>query len=352
MDPRARIIDAAANRAREALRTMEDVARFRLGERGLCEELKRLRHGVRDALARVPGGDLALVASRDTPRDVGVDAKTPGEASRTGLRGVAVAAGKRAGEGLRTLEETLKTIETAGPAWREVESLRYRLYEAEKRLVLTMGTGRATQWRLCVLITESLCRQPWLEVARAAMDAGADALQLREPGDADGVLLEKAARLRRLIDEHSPRGAARAALVINNRVDIALLCGADGVHLGTGDLPIAAARALCGDRLLIGASTHTLPEARAAIGAGADVCGVGAMFASTTKARETSGPAYLSAYLGECAHVPHLAIGGITPANAAELARVGARGVAVSAVVCGSDDPGRVCRELLAALGA
>jgi thiamine-phosphate pyrophosphorylase len=351
MDSRLRILDACSNRAREALRTMEDVARFHLGERGLCQEIKSLRHGLRDALESIPGGALRLIASRDTPGDVGTSVKGTAEGERIGLRDVAIAAGKRAGEALRTLEETAKTIEDAPGLWTVVEPLRYRLYEVEKRLVLAMGTGRARQYRLCVLITESLCRRPWLDVAAAAMAGGADCLQLREPHEADGVVLNKALQLQRLVDQYRAHGtAARVDLVVNNRVDIALMAGADGVHLGTGDLPIAAARELCGDRLLIGASTHTLEEARAAIEAGADMCGVGAMFAGTTKQRETSGAEYLRAYLAEFGHVPHLAIGGITPANAPSLVEAGARGLAVSSVVCGDDDPERVCRELLAAL--
>ncbi len=349
MDTRLRIIDACANRAREALRTMEDVARFRLGDRGLCEGLKRLRHDLAAVLGAIPGGESILTANRDTPGDVGVSAKTDTEGRRAGLRGVAIAAGKRAGEALRTLEETAKALDGAPDLWRGLEPLRYRLYELEKRLVLAMGTGRARQWRLCVLITESLCRRPWLEVARESLMAGADALQLREPTDADGLVLHKAVALRVLIDE---LGAPdRPALIVNNRPDVALLARADGVHLGTGDLPIDAVRRFAGDRLLIGASTHNLDEAESAMSAGADYCGVGAMFAGTTKDRAPSGLGYLREFRDRFPDVPHLTIGGITPVNAPALANAGAAGLAVSSVVCADQDPGRVCRELLAALG-
>lgn len=335
----SRIIDANANRAREALRTMEDVARFRLGDGGLCGEIKSLRHGLRHVLGTDEAGRMA---HRDTPGDVGTGVKAAAEGVRGGLRGVAIAAGKRAGEAIRVLEECAKSSDGD---WAALERLRYGLYHVEKRLVMALGTGRASQWKLCVLVTEALCRKPWRDVVAAAIAGGADCLQVREPELADGALLERTKAVRGM----TPRGVS---LIVNNRVDIALAAGADGVHLGTGDLPVGEARRLCGDRLLIGASTHDLTEAHRAVEAGADYCGVGAMFASTTKLRPTSGPEYLREYLSDpaLAAVPHLAIGGITPDNIAALRPSGCRGVAVSAAVCGANDPEAVCRELTARL--
>lgn len=349
----SRMIDANANRAREALRTMEDAARFRLGEGGLCGRIKALRHGLRDALG---DDEAARLSHRDTAGDVGTTAKTEGEGVRVGLRGVVIAAGKRAGEALRVLEECAKA---GGGDWRAIEKLRYGLYEVEKALVLAMGTGTAPQWRLCVLITESACRRPWREVVAESVRGGADCLQVREPGFADGVLLDRVREVQGVIkcvvEDESGRGGGgggRVCLIVNNRTDVALAAEADGVHLGTDDLPIGEARKLCGDRLLIGASTHDVAEARRAVEAGADYCGVGAMFPSTTKGRSVSGPGYLREYLGDASlsAVPHLAIGGITPENIGDLAAAGCRGVAVSAAVCGADRPREVCERLIRGL--
>jgi thiamine-phosphate pyrophosphorylase len=124
------------------------------------------------------------------------------------------------------------------------------------------------------------------------------------------------------------------------------------VHLGQSDLRVQDVRRLAGDALLVGVSTHDLAEAHAAAQAGADYCGVGAMFPTTTKERPTSGLPYLRAYLADeaCSRLPHLAIGGISPSNAHHLAQAGCKGVAVSASVCGADDPADACRRLLAAL--
>jgi len=374
----ARMVDANANRAREALRTMEDVARFRLGDGALCGRIKHLRHGLRGAVDDFGLGTSGLMAHRDTPRDVGTSIKASDEGERGGVLAMAIAAGKRAGEALRVLEECAKS---SRGGWREIERLRYELYSAEKDLVLALGTGRARQWRLCVLVTESHCVRPWQEVVREAVLGGADCVQVREPGMSDGALLERVRAAMMVVDKawmergsvghdhdeaslsHEPsplppssgresEGIAKPAVIVNNRVDVALAAGADGVHLGVDDLPIVEARRICGDALLIGASTHSLAEAHRAVEAGADMCGVGAMFASTTKVRAVSGAEYLRAYLADeslqC--VPHLAIGGITPDNIREIRAIGCRGVAVSGVVCGSARPREVCERLLSGL--
>src|SRR5690242_2744072 len=151
MNSLARIIDANANRAREALRVMEDAARFGLDHAPLSATLKSLRHELRaaiDALA-VAGIDRGLLlASRDTHADVGPSLSTPAEMDRADLRAVALAAGSRLTEALRSIEESAKA---AGADARPIESLRYRAYTAERDLGLAFGTGRARQWLLCVL---------------------------------------------------------------------------------------------------------------------------------------------------------------------------------------------------------
>lgn len=353
MDTRiARMIDANANRCREALRTMEDVARFGLNHGALAAEIKAIRHELRAALEALGGGLLQLIACRDTPNDAGVSNKTPEEGGRSGLRDIATAAGKRAGEALRTLEEASKAVSLAPESgsdavWRRLERLRYRLYECEKRLTLALGSGLGKQWRLCVLVTAEMCRLDWREVVRRSIEGGADCIQLREKSLASRDFEGMARKLRRVIGAN-----ADAAMIVNDRIDIALLSGADGVHLGQDDLSVESARRLASTNLIVGVSTHNLEEARKACAAGADYCGVGAMFPTGTKVRETSGPEYLRAYLCEPGvnEVPHLAIGGITPTNVGELVNAGCRGVAVSSVVCASERPEEVCAALRKAI--
>lgn len=338
-----RILDANANRAREALRVMEEAARFLLNDADLTQAVKTLRHDLAAALS----GACGLQAHRDTPGDVGTQIATDSEQTRASATEVVVAAGKRLSEALRAIEEYAKTLSQGPPNLAaSVEQLRYRGYDLEKRLSAAMPTGRAPQWRVCVLLTGSLCRLPWQDVLDQALNAGADCVQLREKDLGGAELLDRASHMAERCR------AAGAASIVNDRPDAALLSGADGVHVGQTDLPVPAVRRLAGRRLLVGVSTSCLGEARAARAAGADYAGVGPMFATTTKHKPVlAGPEYLAAYLDDEAlrGLPHLAIGGIAPDNMAALVAAGVGGVAVSSAVCASQRPGEAVRRLLQA---
>ena len=334
-----RILDANANRAREALRVMEDAARFVLDDAALSADFKVLRHDLADALAAVP--DLPL--NRDTPGDVGTAITTEAEQTRVSTADVSIAAGKRLSEALRAVEEYAKVLPISGLSGR-VEALRYRGYELERRLNEALRPGTSQQWRLCLLLTESLCRLDWRVTLRQSLDAGLDCVQVREKDMQAGAVLD---RVREVVG--ICRG--RASVIVNDRPDIALLAGADGVHLGQTDLPVAEVRKLVGRQLLIGVSTSKLSEAQQAQRDGADYCGVGPMFPTTTKHKDVIvGPGYLREYT-DWNGLPHLAIGGITPGNAAEMADAGAKGLAVSSCVCAGETPGEVVAALLDTLG-
>jgi thiamine-phosphate pyrophosphorylase len=340
MSPIARIIDANANRAREAMRVMEDAARFALNDAKLTEQIKSLRHDLRAALGLLAPG--ILEANRDTPADVGTTVTTAAEMNRRSLLDIVIAAAKRLSESLRSIEECSKTLNTE--LARQIESLRYRAYAIEMELQLRFGTGRASQWTLCVLLTESLCKRPWKEVLRAAIDGGADCIQIREKEFDGGDLAE---RVREVISIARPAGVA---VIVNDRVDVALAVGADGAHLGQHDLAIRDARRLAGRSLIIGSSTRNLDEARRAVEAGADYCGVGMIFPTPLKpGQEASGLRYLREFLEAHPDVPHLAIGGITPANVREVIDAGAKGIAVSTAVCAAENPRAVVEALIQA---
>ena len=338
----SRILDANANRAREALRTMEEAARFLLNDAALSTDLKQLRHDFAAALAGLP--DLSL--TRDTPGDVGTAVTTAAEASRGSVADVAAAAGRRLTEALRALEEYGKLLPTP-PA---IEPLRYRAYEIERRLSLALRPGQSQQWRLCLLLTESLCRKPWAEVLEAAVDHGVDCVQVREKDMEAGPLL---ARVRDVM----ARVGDRVTVIVNDRPDVAAAADAHGVHLGQGDLPCAEVRKQFGRQLIVGVSTFNLNEARRAADDGADYCGVGPMFPTTTKHKPVlAGPDYLQSYVAwaggssPAEGPPHLAIGGIHADNLHELRPAGVRGIAVSSAICAADDPAAAARTLLAAL--
>jgi len=331
-----RMLDANVNRAREALRVLEDYARFCLDDRELCAELKRLRHDLAAAWARyLP----QAIAHRDTAGDVGTAVKTPSEQTRANLDAVVIAAGRRLGEALRVVEEVLKTIDA--PRALLVERARYRFYDLEKTILSTLGRGRRfADVHLYVLITEAVCRLHWLTVAREALLGGADALQLREKSLPDGELLQRAKQLRSLCRRHG------ALFIVNDRPDIALLCGADGVHVGQDDLPAAAVRKLIGPQMILGVSTHRIEHARQAVRDGADYIGAGPMFPSTTKQRESiPGPAYARRVV-KTVRIPAVAIAGINEDNIEDVLATGIRAVAVTAAVAASDDPRRAAGRL------
>ncbi len=337
----ARIMDANANRAREALRVLEDAARLGLNDSELAAALKTMRHDLDAALRRLPPGWLE--ASRNTAGDVGTAIKAAGEMERRALADVVTAAGRRLGEALRVIEEMGKTIDPQLAA--AVEAIRYRLYDVEASLQLRFHGGRAAQWNVCVLLSESACARPWRQVLDLAIEGGADCIQVREKTMEAAELLD---RIAEVIERARPAGAA---VIVNDRVDVAAAAGAAGAHVGPTDLPLRAARRLVGRTLLLGASTRDLRAAAAAVEAGADYCGVGTMFATATRPGSApAGPAYLKAFLERHPGMPHLAIGGITPDNAGELIRAGARGVAVCSAVCGAERPDQVVQSLRQAI--
>ena len=343
MNTPQRIIDANANRAREAMRVLEEAARFIAESEHLSAQLKTMRHDFTSATKPLPH----LIYHRNTPGDVGTSITTDAEQSRDGIKGIILAAGSRLGEALRAIEEYAKL--DCNAAYQQLaqasEKLRYQSYEVTKQLVIAMGSGQTPQWRLCLLLTQSLCHTPWQNVLEQAIDHGTDCIQVREKEMDAGPLLQ---RLREVID----LVAGRADVIVNDRPDLALLAGAQGVHLGQTDLAPHEARQLLGDEMIIGVSTSNLEQAKQAKANGADYCGVGPMFATTTKHKpDLAGPAYLQDYLA-WGGLPHLAIGGITPSNIGQLAEIGCQGIAVSAAICAADDPGQAAKELIDALAS
>lgn len=341
-----RILDAAANRAREAVRVLEDAVRFAWDDASLMRELKELRHGLAAALGHLPM-DAAL-AARDTPGDVGTAVKTTGEFRRDDLAAILTANAKRLTEALRSLEEFAKTANAQAAA--EFERMRYRAYTLEQRLAARHASAgareRFAKVRLYVLLTERVCAAPWEKTLDQILAAGTDRLciQLREKNLPDGELLRRA----RLLAEKCR--AAGALSIINDRPDIALLADADGVHVGQTDLPLSALQKLLPASAITGISTENLDQARAAVVSNPTYLAAGPMFHTTTKEKpRIAGPAYAAAVVGETA-IPVVAIGGITLENAGEVVATGVRVLAVSAAILRASDPGRAVEKFLALL--
>jgi thiamine-phosphate pyrophosphorylase len=326
----ARVLDAAANRAREALRVVEDYCRFVLDDAFLSGELKRLRHDLAAALGELPPG--LLLEARDTLGDVGTALAAPREYDRPSLSAVVEANLKRLQEALRTLEEYGKV--RSGELGRALEGLRYRSYTLERALVLgASARERLAGVRLYMLVSGAQCAHSLEWTIRQAAAGGAQAIQLREKGLDDRALLGRARQVRRWTRE------AGVLFIMNDRPDLARLAEADGVHVGQDELPVKEVRRIVGPEALIGVSTHDLAQLRRAVLDGASYLGVGPTFPSGTKEfPEFPGLEFVRRAAAETT-LPAFAIGGVSLTNLPEVVAAGARRVAVSGAICRAEDP-------------
>ena len=331
-----RILDANFNRAREALRVAEDCGRFAMNDPAVTAMAKNMRSDLQEIFQALPVAEMLV--SRDTPGDLGTGITSPTEPLREDFSSVVVAACKRLSEALRTIEEYCKIV--APDQTGKIERMRYNGYTLEQRLMSKLTVGRRfADVKLYALISSNLCKGSVREVARAAIAGGADTIQLREKNVSDAQLLALAAELRELTDEMGK------TLIINDRPDVAAIVAADGVHLGQGDLPIAEARRLLRPDAVIGRSTHSIEQARAAVMEGADYISVGPMYRTATKDRDPVGVSLFAEAAAEIS-LPIVVIGGINAANANELLSAGAKCLAVSSAICTAANPQAAAREI------
>lgn len=336
-----RVVDASLNRAREALRVLEDYCRFVLNDRVLTEQVKELRHELATATAALPAG--VLLAARDTPGDVGTAVTSAGEYDRRSPAQVAAVNLKRLQEALRSVEEYGKVFgEGIG---RRAEAVRYRAYTLERAVVRGADArSRLADARLCALLTGAQCAAALDWTITEAASGGVQVFQLREKSLPDRELLERARNVRRWTRE------AGTLLIVNDRPDVARLVEADGVHLGQDDMPVSAARRIVGPDALIGVSTHTPEQVRRAVLDGADYLGVGPTFPSQTKSFDHYPGLDFVRFAAAETSLPTFALGGINLANARQVLEAGAKRVAVSAAIAQADNPAAVARQFRSAL--
>lgn len=193
------------------------------------------------------------------------------------------------------------------------------------------------------LVTDrDLCGgRPLPDVVRAAVAGGAAWVQLREKNLSTRAFVEEAAAIKTLL---APR---KVPLIINDRLDVALAVGADGVHVGQDDMPYPLARAILGKKTIIGLSVETWEDVEAAEKWDVDYLGVSPVFATPTKT-DTKGSWGLEgiARIRAFSRHPLVAIGGLNAANTGAAVRAGADGIAVVSAICAAPDPLQAAREL------
>ena len=338
-----RIIDANANRAAEALRTIEEYVRFVVNDAQMSQATKSLRHHLVTIMQLVPLRDRSV--ARESQFDVGRNLTTIEETNRANVLAVVAAAFGRLKQALRCLEEYSKTM--FSDAAELFEQLRYDAYQLEKMVInASLTDERLVRANVYAIVdgqgdSDAFCRR-----INELCAAGVDLIQLRDKSLNDKVLLERAILLRRVID-----AAERTPLMImNDRPDLAVLSRADGVHVGQAELSVEQTRRIVGIDALIGVSTHSLDQVKQAVIDGANYIGCGPVFVSETKKfAKFLGVEFLRQVVNTTT-VPVFAIGGISLDNIGEISAVGFTRVAVSACLTDTEDVIATVAEIKMAL--
>ncbi|MDR1485110.1 MAG: thiamine phosphate synthase [Planctomycetaceae bacterium] len=353
-----RLLDAAANRGREAVRVLEDYARFVIDDQNLTRRLKEFRHDLQAVLCEIDFSKR--LAARATENDIGREIEACDEYCRNSAKNVIDANFARLQESLRSIEEFSKI--NHNEVSRRVERLRYQSYilhkeflsgnicndnsvglsvefELRRRLVGLIGGSR-----LYVLVDCMSDEFIFREAVGQIIAGGADVIQLRDKLADDRTLLSRGYILRELVGG----GLGRVLFIMNDRPDLAVLVGADGVHVGQDDLAVSEVRRIIGNEYLVGVSTHNVDQARQAVSDGADYIGAGPVFESATKDFDLfllSGIGFLEELCG-VVDIPAFAIGGINEDNINKIIAAGFSRIAVSNAIKNATNPKQTTENL------
>ncbi len=323
-----RIIDANLNRGVEALRVLEEISRFLLDDKSSSETLKLIRHEI-NALQEKDYD--ALLKARDTENDIGINIKNPDK--RTDIESIFKANIKR-------LQQVLRVLAEYSPDNAAVfEDLRYKSYTLEK----IMWNKLKDKYNKLILGNKKLYLvtnsdkfendDAFLDAVASALKGGVDILQLREKTMPANRIIELGKKIKLLCAEYG------ATFIVNDRVDIAYVLEADGVHLGQDDMDVESARKILGNNAIIGVSTHAPEQAQKAVADGADYIGMGPVFTTPTKpGRKSVGLEYVE-WVSNNIDIPAFAIGGIDTDNVSEVIAHGAKRIAVVRAIINAENP-------------
>ncbi len=322
-----RIIDANINRTTEALRALEEIARFYLDDKKCCEKLKNMRHCVCNFFDKDYEN---LLKSRDTLNDVGTDIENITKENRKiNIENVFKSNIKRLQQSLRMLSEY------GGIS----DALRYESYTIEKemfeRLKMNIKKYLLEKRKLYLVTNSDLFNSDdeFLDRVALALKHGVDIVQLREKKRPAKEIIELGYKIRELSSNFN------ALFIVNDRIDIAKIVHADGVHLGQDDISLKTAREMLGDEFIIGISTHCPDDATRAMDGGADYIGVGPVFKTPTKPGRTPVGLEYVKWANENVNIPFFAIGSIEPDNIDDVIKAGAKRVAVVRAIMNSETP-------------
>lgn len=325
-----RIIDANINRAAEGLRVLEDHFRFVSTNKCINEELRELRHKVRDTLKHLDG---ILISCRESSNDNGLEiSQNAGNDKKTFEKEFIAANFKRVQEALRSIEENLNLTGNYSEA-KIFESIRFDVYTLERS---ALGVTKKTlpEGLYCITAEEFSNGRSNVEVAKEMLEAGIKIIQYREKEESKPrkEMITECREIRKLTREYG------ALLIVNDFLDIAILCEADGIHCGQDDLSVKDVKKLA-PHLMVGISTHSPDQALKAVNDGADYIGVGPIFSTKTKKNvcDAVGLEYLE-FAVKSINIPFVAIGGIKETNIREVVKRGAKTIALVTEIVGAEN--------------
>ncbi len=328
-----RIIDANINRACEGLRVIEDYLRFIANDKQFSERIKQYRHTLRQISINL--SLEKLLNARKANTDVGKDIPSPSDTKKTNSDAIIAANFKRIQEALRTIEEYAKPINSKTSE--QAANMRFEIYQLEHDITKFSAKHKFENVKLYLLIGSDVCEINKIDsLVPALLDAGVDCLQLREKKLSDKIFFKLAEKLTQIVHRQDK------IFIINDRPDIALACGADGVHIGQDDLPKQTVEQIIGPSKIIGISTHNISQLKQAIDLRPTYIAIGPAYETQTKPTEpVAGLNFIKQALSELrqANIPEIVIGGINLNNIDELMHIGVKRIALCNAILSADNP-------------
>ncbi len=329
----ARIIDANGNRVCEGLRVIEDICRFQLEEKEWQQTLKNMRHKLRSFLQEQAED---MINSRNSLSDVGFNSSGIMENKRHNNKQIIKANCKRVQEGLRVMEELHKISDPA--LSKEIKTYRYLIYDMEKKILQLVARKKLLRG-LYLILTDP--PQGYEELTRMAVKENLPAVQLRYKKDNSRHFLALAKKIRQLTK------GCRTLFIVNDRVDIAMMSQADGVHIGQTDLPPQEVRKIVGKKMIIGLSTHNLEQVKQANQEPVDYIGFGPLYKTSSK--QVPDPVIGPEMLVKAAEIskhPIVAIGGLNKERISRINKNLFHNIAVITAVSQTEEPQKIMREI------
>ncbi|MBK16621.1 MAG: thiamine phosphate synthase [Prochlorococcus sp. SP3034] len=322
----AQIIDANLDRAREGLRVLEDWARFGIRRDDLVVKLKNFRQVLGKHHLKV------YKDARDVTKDPSTGLTHHEQDNRKSVNHLISANAARVQEALRVIEEYSrnenKELSLAS------SKIRYEIYSIE----ITLLSCASNKKRLSIIKNNNLYfitnQTPNLiKVIESVLKGGVKIIQHRFKDGKDSKNLQEAIKIKRLCDNY------KALFIINDRIDIALACDADGIHLGQDDIDIKSARKILGFSKIIGISANKSSEIKSAIKNGCDYLGIGPVFETATKRGKKPLGLDKIKKLSDNLSIPFFVIGGINKTNLHALKKFGLKKIAMVSEIANAENP-------------